>query len=115
MCSLDLETATVWRETPRVARRPHRCDCCGKRIAPGKQYLEHFSVIGGSPVREAMCAPCDSARDDFASAHGQSPNPSYFAEVLSECVVGEDRSSPWRTMLAALLWRQRQAIKEGGA
>lgn len=112
MCDIDLEECTVWRETPRKARKPHHCACCRRRIRPGKGYTEHFSVHDGSALTERLCATCSDVKDDFEDAHGQSPIPSELLRWLAECVVSDDRTSEWRKPLAGILWRRREAGRE---
>ncbi len=116
MCAIDLEPCEVWRETVHLARRPHGCSCCGLPIGCGDPYVAHFSIFEGDVSNQALCAPCWFARAQFADAHGTTPQPGYFMELLWECIVDNgDRADPWRLILAVLLKRVRRAKMEGRA
>lgn len=99
MCELmELEPAGVWVESKRKARKLHRCDCCLGRIEKGSFYFKHFSVLGGYATSEKICEGCYGDRAEFAAEHNSLvPTPSYFREMLNECIY-EDRkySQPWR-------------------
>ena len=89
MCTIDLdERATVWRETFRTARKPHKCRCCFSPIAPGDRYMEHFSVFdrGSRATYEKACVPCATIIERFATEHdGIRFSPSSIGDMLSEC------------------------------
>lgn len=109
MCDLyDLEPCTVWRETPRVARKRHECDGCGAVIQPRDAYVRHFDVFDGQASDEAMCSVCWFARQQFIDAHGQGFGPSYLMEALQECIgENDDDEDEWRPVLATLKRRFR--------
>lgn len=106
MCSIDLDPCSVWRETPRVARKPHLCDGCGQEIRPGDAYLVHFDIFEGEANNERACFVCWWVRQVFADAHGQSFAPSGLWTQLDECIQGE-RDNEWRESLAVVLRRFR--------
>lgn len=108
MCELydgDLETAKVWRETPRTAAKTHDCAGCRGRIVRGEPYVEHVSILD-SVSRERMCFPCWWARDDFHQTHG-GPQimPSMLEEFLRECArdntASEERWTPYLVAMEA--------------
>ena len=115
MCGIWLEdVCEVWCETPRYARKQHRCFCCNGSILRGEQYIVHFSVYDGRPTSEKMCFECDKAQREFANAHdGIRHVPSAFLEVLFECYNEEIRSAwtdqdrRWRSLMAGMLLRER--------
>lgn len=111
MCDLELERAAVWRETPRRARREHRCDGCCCVIRPGDAYLSHFSIFDGEAHGEAMCFPCWFAREAFAELHGAHMNPDYLWESIQDCIAenGDDDPDGWRGLLASIKRRYRRS------
>ena len=122
MCDLyDLEPCTVWRETPRTARKQHRCDGCGAFIRPGEVYLAHFNVFEGEASNEKACFACWWALEDFGNHHGQRMAPANLSWMLSDCYGGEgrgywtDEDRLWRRYHAALLKRTRAARRPAGA
>jgi hypothetical protein len=112
MCAIDLEPCEVWREEERKARKAHRCDSCGGQIAPGSRYLSHFSVFEGEPTTRAMCLPCLADRKEFGDAHGTLPIPSFFPQMLSDCIAEGDEESEtkWQPMLERVQARGREAM-----
>ncbi len=108
MCSLDLEPCTVWRNTPRVARKAHECDCCSAPIAPATPYLDHFNVVDGSANTEKLCSACWFAWMQFGEAHEQMCTPSGLFQMLRDCVgENDDEEDVWRPVLASILKRYR--------
>lgn len=112
---IDAATCDTWSETPRMARKEHRCSCCRGTIAQGTPYVAHFNVYDGDASYQKMCAPCWFAREDFGQAHQQWVTPSYLAEALHECFgeesreYWEDDDRRWRQHYAGILIRRRAA------
>lgn len=105
MCDINLEQAELWSETERRARTSKFCSSCDTEIKPGERYVKHFSKHEGVTSSEAMCKYCKAARREFADEHdGMVCTPSYFPEMLSECVVENDEagSDRWATILEEL-------------
>jgi hypothetical protein len=109
MCYIELEPCTVWRETPRTARKVHRCSVCARAIQPGELYIDHFSLDENGPCTAKVCSDCRQAQDIFAAAHEDEYGPSYiqppgFATLLSDCIAEGDEESEtrWRPMLNAI-------------
>ena len=101
MCVIEFEPCEVWTETPRKARKMHRCSCCFATIPLGEAYRAIFAVDEEGKLYEKSCGLCGAARDEFAEAHdGQSPNPSCFQSVLADCISDGDEESETR-------WRRR--------
>lgn len=111
MCELDFddgEPCRVWREQ-RVgaARKPHRCDCCGRTISAGQTYVRHFSAFGGASssgfaMDEKICPECVEDREHFALEHGGVLlPPSAVTEYLVNCISEGDEESDriWAPML----------------
>lgn len=91
MCEIDLEPADVFLDTSHKARKEHRCACCGGPIARGERYLRHFQVFEGTAISERCCAACAADREAFADADGHGFSaPSYFPEMLSNCIFFDD-------------------------
>lgn len=103
MCSVDLEPCEVWSETPRQARKAHRCSCCGQTIARGETYVAHFSVLQGDVTAEKLCGRCGAFRDEFSAAHGDEliPTPSYFPQMLADYIADGERAR-WEPMLTTI-------------
>lgn len=114
MCDIDLEQCDVFRETPRVARKAHRCSSCGARIAPREAYLDHFSN-GDGPCAEAMCFACWCAREEFMEGGHPLFNPSALHDLVSGCIEDEETERRWRPLLDALNDRYETARAGAGA
>lgn len=50
---------TIRDETPR-ARKPHRCQLCGRSIAVGERYHSQFNADGGESWMWRECAHCSA-------------------------------------------------------
>lgn len=109
MCTLESEGyAEVWREVPRIARKPRECWCCDSLIAAAQPYLSHFSVYDGRASNEQLCVACWWSRKVFSDAHDYYPMPGGFWEVLQNCIGEEDESeAEWRAHFAAIKRRYR--------
>ena len=110
MCEIDtddFDPASVWSDTPRVARKAHECDGCGGIIPVGAHYCSHFSVHDGEPTSEKACFACWAMTEDFRNAHGSAYVPSYMAQALADCYSDNDRGSRWRLAHAGILKRWR--------
>lgn len=113
MCSLDIESWSTWRNTPRFARKDHECDSCGTTIHPREPYLDHFHAFDGSAASEDMCFVCWLALEQFAAAHGSYFAPSELTNFLQECIgTNDDEEDEWRPVLAVIYRRWR--ISPGG-
>ena len=91
------------------ARKEHRCACCSATIRVGEQYVSLFTIFEGDAARERCCQACDAAIEEFAEAHeGTRSNPSYFQDMLRECMDEGDEESEtrWKPMLAAIQARR---------
>jgi hypothetical protein len=116
--SFDGEHWDAWTAIYPVARKPHRCDCCRGVISAGAQYLRLSFVYDHSAETEKACLACDWACRRFLGAHDDEAsitNPSYFAEMLRDC-VGEagrgywnEQDREWRRLRAGMLSRGRAA------
>lgn len=111
MCNVEFDSdgPSVHRTEVRAARKPWRCLCCGVAIQAGERHRYLFSVHDGDATEERSCLACDASNQAFSDAHGVWLYPSALQEFLSECVVEEDRKSPWRSPLAGILRRKRAA------
>lgn len=101
MCELNLDICSVYLEKPVRARKPHRCDGCGRMIAIGEPYLTVFTVFDGSADTSTGCFGCWAAREQFAEAHGESFPPGQIQDMLLDC-IGEKEPGweTWRDVLA---------------
>ncbi len=109
MCSLELDPCTVWRNTPRTARKAHTCDCCNTAIAPGSPYIDHFNVFDGNATTQALCSLCWFVWRQFCDAHDQEITPGALFEMLRDCVgENDDAEDEWRPLLASVLRRYRR-------
>lgn len=102
----------------RHARKSHKCDGCGKTIAPGRAYLRQVLVDGKSFETSAWCLLCHAKFRVIADASGEScvgdvdsgideerrADPSSFRETLR---------SAMRSALATL--KPRRRASGGGA
>ncbi len=111
MCVIDLDDdcSDVWNETPRKARKAHKCYCCRRQIQPGETYIYHSSLFDGHWTWEKCCAECEADRVEFAAAHGGARmNPGSFPEMVNECISeGDEEDSRWVPMLERIRERGR--------
>ena len=113
MCQIYSDEAyQTFRETPRVARKAHRCTCCRRIIAVGEQYTDHYSM-GDGPSRGKLCAECLRDRDSFAAAHENlTATPDGFESLLQGCIADGDPESErvWQPVLDRIT-ESREAIE----
>lgn len=110
MCVIDYEPCEVWRETPRKARKEHRCSACGGRIAAREGYTDYFSVFEGEINRGKACATCQTVVMEFAAAHeGMRPTPDSLVFILEECIADGDKEDKrrWTPVLAEMQTRRK--------
>jgi len=111
MCDLsDEERAEAFRETHVKARKPHKCECCGRQIRTGETYLRHWSVYEGNVSNAKLCSDCASDRAEFAAAHGGwLVHPCAFFDYLTGCVA-EHPSNHWQAMVSRIMQRANDTI-----
>ncbi len=63
MCSIDYDPPSVHFTTVPTARREHKCDECGRKIAPGEKYRRAFGVWEGHANTFRTCAHCCVGQD----------------------------------------------------
>lgn len=65
MCMVDDADGqcSVWQESHRIARKGHRCQECGRKIAVGERYWYIFIVYDGDGSGNKICAHCEIACD----------------------------------------------------
>lgn len=63
MCFVNDYDATAFRSLRPRARKPHRCDECGRVIPAGAVYVRHRGVCDGSPYSMPECLRCERIRD----------------------------------------------------
>src|SRR5688500_8611718 len=110
MCEIDFDGyCSGWRETPRMARKEHKCKPCGGVIRRGENYIEHFDIYEGEANREACCLACDRDREEFCKAHHVKIGPGSWLHYLSECIYDDghdEESRRWLPLLERLKQRQ---------
>jgi hypothetical protein len=58
-CYCDFDgVSTVYRASEPVARKPHRCDECGRTIQPGERYESVFHITDGDAGTHHTCPHC---------------------------------------------------------
>jgi hypothetical protein len=99
-----------------VARKTHRCACCGYRIPAGAQYQRHHMVDGGSARDEACCWACAAGLWRIMQEHNTHPAPSWAMEFLRDeigqlarCEHGEVAKE--RDVLAGMVRRNRATCR----
>lgn len=72
MCMLDDADGrvNVLSEARPLAKREHRCDECGRTIAPGEPYLREAFRWDGQFKSHKTCKHCEIARDWLARQCG---------------------------------------------
>lgn len=53
----------VYKETPRRARKEHRCHACGAGIRPGHKYMVVATVYDGSATTIKRCGRCQRTHE----------------------------------------------------
>jgi len=118
VCVIDqLDPCEVWRETLCRARKSHRCSCCRGLIRQGETYIVHFSVFEGNASSEKICSACLADREEFCREHinGQLCGPSFFSELLDECIAEGDPESERRWLPMRRARDERAMRAEGGS
>ena len=57
------EMASVWQESTRKARKPHKCIECGREIAVGERYVYLWAKGADGPFTGKWCLQCDVAKE----------------------------------------------------
>lgn len=65
MCSCDYESADVYREMTRNARKDHRCAECRTTIKAGDTYLYASGIWDGRPDSFAFCTDCEALKKEW--------------------------------------------------
>ena len=117
MCEIDWDGDgddkwVWWENTPRIAKKKHRCGACCAPIRPGDPYLDHrhISRDDGFGANKA-CAACGISLVTFGEAHNFWTSPEGLETFLRECVVEDDGKGGWRDDLAGILKRRRIALR----
>lgn len=64
MCMVDdSESCSFWDEESRKAKKLHKCNECGRQIAPGEIYLYCKWIYDGDWGTSKMCAHCEVAAE----------------------------------------------------
>jgi hypothetical protein len=116
MCSIDLEPWRAHSERRVRARKTYECESCYGLIAPGVEYIRHFSISADGDISvEKMCVPCDTAMTEFANHDGHmSTSPSYFPELVRECIdYYDEESRAWIPMYEAIVARGTEGNRRG--
>lgn len=58
MCFYYDSYCSVYEQTIRFARKPHKCESCRRQIEPREQYLDIFSICEGEACGESLCNQC---------------------------------------------------------
>lgn len=137
MCDIEIDdVCEVWNSTWPRARVAHRCCSCGLPVVPGDVYLRFFAVCDGSITNLKACVVCGTLWNSFISAHGGGYDPWSLSQMLVDCIAeGDDNTSwgighfkdleeskrvraklhehdgQWRTYLAIIKQRRRQAMR----
>jgi hypothetical protein len=89
----DSEAPTVFAESDRRARKPHRCDCCHEAIAPGQRYGNTFGVWDGNASTIKRCSRCQAIYDHLCALPGDSE---YSVALRLDC--GRTYEEEWGAM-----------------
>lgn len=112
MCEIDWDGGR-WNwfiNTPRVAKKEHRCGTCAMPIRAGDPYLDHRHIFDGRLNAAKACAPCAISLLSFGEAHNFYTSPDFLEEFLRDCVVNEDEGKGgWRDDIAGIVKRKRAA------
>lgn len=108
------EACDVYERQWHVARKPHRCQCCGYLIPAGAQYERHHWVDEGTAGDEACCWSCAAGLWLLLQAYRWHPSPRWAVECLREEVSDAmpERGALERDVLAGMLRRSRAALRE---
>ena len=87
-----------------VARKPHRCSCCGAVcVQPGDTYQRDSILNDGRVYDWVMCLDCSAAFSvvwDWAgSPHDEGIGPDTFAEWADEMQAHDPRAVAYLTRL----------------
>jgi hypothetical protein len=106
----------VYRMHWHVARKPHRCACCGYLVPAGAQYQRHNMVGDGYASSEACCWACAAGLWQLMEEHRTHPSPSWAIEFLRN-EIGQlarcehDEVAMERDVLAGMVRRNRAACR----
>lgn len=59
-CYCDYEAPEFYKVQSRVARKPHRCGECGRKIQPGERYTHCAGKWEGVFTAHHRCSHCDA-------------------------------------------------------
>jgi len=91
MCDgFDLEPWSLYRTRAHVARKSHKCSCCGGSIVIGDRYRVLVTVLDGEFSSEKECPECIVMIDRFEYEHGTRSNSCIMPRLVLECIEYSD-------------------------
>ncbi|RIT32723.1 hypothetical protein D2E76_23210 [Mycobacteroides abscessus] len=100
---------TISREHP-VARKPHRCNMCYRRIEPGERYLKSFNVDSGEGWTWKECEHCDAM---LGLLWHQLLEPLDYGEGYDSDTMGEFEPSTIGEARLKVYWRHGWRRRDG--
>jgi len=85
-CSCDFDDfVEMHAQTTPIARRDHKCGCCGSVLPKGQRYVRDTYKWDGKFHADKTCVPCNQIRNDFCAPMGGRD----FREHIRECLGHE--------------------------
>ena len=96
-------TAYIWSQP--VARKPHTCTICYRKITPGEPYARMAGLDCGTAWTYKECQHCHRATVEYCAAWDAEYEPESVREWLedSEPLVWSQMLAGWRTPEGDLL------------
>ena len=93
-----------------VARKPHRCDDCGRTIRPGERYHWSRWAVEGSVVQETQCRHCRAAASWLTDRCGGWLWPAVGEDLFEHWDAGCDDHELLRLIVG---WRKDWTRRDG--
>lgn len=68
---------SFWTKKQPVAKKPHRCDSCGKGIAIGEKYTARSGMFEGGFFSAKHCPSCATGYEAYSAYMNDTTRPNY--------------------------------------
>jgi hypothetical protein len=89
-----------WSLTLRTGRKEHRCQACGRSIAPGEKSYDVAGIFEGDFTAYRECIPCHDLIERLSACGALDPGESFCFSDLAE--IAAEAGETWPPVQPAI-------------